>query len=306
MPAPLGSRILLDFDLRASFFKLLLQRFGVGLGSAFLHGLRSAVDDVLGFLQAQAGSGTDDLDDLDLLGAGFEQHDVEFGLLFNRGSGSGTRGSHGQRGSGHAELLFERLDQVVQVHHGHVFTKLFAIISFYCGTVFFVYSDQVVTLVFGDKYLRSGEALKILALGIPFLFNLGVIMITAIDKQKVNTVITGIAAALNLVLATVLIYFFDIKGASVSIVVTYSLIFILSHLYLKFKCNFSMKTMLLCYMALVTISGVIYFLEKYYMKDIFWIYSFMFTSVAYFVLVAALMIRKNDIRLIKDILGKNK
>ena len=41
---------LLNFDLGAGFFQLLLQGFSVSLGDAFLHSLGSAVDDVLGFL----------------------------------------------------------------------------------------------------------------------------------------------------------------------------------------------------------------------------------------------------------------
>ena len=55
-------------------------------------GLRGAVDEVLGFLQAQAGELAHDLDDLDLLGAGFGEDDVELVLLlFDGGSGGAAR-----------------------------------------------------------------------------------------------------------------------------------------------------------------------------------------------------------------------
>jgi len=49
-----AKKVLLEFDFRASFFKLLLGGIGVSLGQTFLHRLRSAVDQVFGFLQAQA------------------------------------------------------------------------------------------------------------------------------------------------------------------------------------------------------------------------------------------------------------
>src|SRR5690606_413235 len=108
-----------DLDLGARVFELLLQRSGVGFVQAFFHGLRRAVDQVLGFFQAQAGSGTDDLDRLDFLLAGGNQDHREFGLLFSRSGSSATassRRSHRNRGSsgGHAELLFHHFDQFGQ------------------------------------------------------------------------------------------------------------------------------------------------------------------------------------------------
>ena len=59
----------------------------------------SGFDQVLGFLQAQAGDGADGLDDFDLLLAGRLQDDVELGLLFDRSGGGGRAGGHapGQR-----------------------------------------------------------------------------------------------------------------------------------------------------------------------------------------------------------------
>ena len=47
---------LLDFDSCASFVQLLLQRVGISLGHAFLNSLGSAVNQILGFFQAQTGS----------------------------------------------------------------------------------------------------------------------------------------------------------------------------------------------------------------------------------------------------------
>ena len=81
---------LLDLDLCASFLELGGDLFGFVLGDAFLEVLRSAVDEFLGFLQAQAGQSTDDLDDSDLVGASGLQNDVELGLLFLSSSSAWT------------------------------------------------------------------------------------------------------------------------------------------------------------------------------------------------------------------------
>src|SRR5207247_11094989 len=93
-----SSSRLLQFHLGAGVFQLLLGGLGVGLGNAFLDGLRSAVDQVLGFLQAQAGDFAHGLDDGHLVGAGFQQLHGELGLLFDGRSGStataGGRSGH--------------------------------------------------------------------------------------------------------------------------------------------------------------------------------------------------------------------
>src|SRR4029434_7518928 len=47
--------LLLDFDLRARFFELLLDGRGLVLAHAFLHGLWRTIDEILGFLESEAG-----------------------------------------------------------------------------------------------------------------------------------------------------------------------------------------------------------------------------------------------------------
>jgi hypothetical protein len=84
--------LLLDFDLGASVFQLLLEGFCISLGNAFLDRLRSAVNQILGFLEAQAGNGTDDLDDFNLLVAASSENDGEFGLLFSSAAAAPAAG----------------------------------------------------------------------------------------------------------------------------------------------------------------------------------------------------------------------
>src|SRR5574343_7584 len=121
-PTCTDNKVLLDFDLGASFFQLLLQGFSISLGDAFLHRLRCAVNDVLSFLQAQAGSGTNHLNDFNLLVAGSSQDDGEFALLFSSSttSSGSARGGDGHSGSRHTKLLFKCLNQLVQVENGQV------------------------------------------------------------------------------------------------------------------------------------------------------------------------------------------
>ena len=75
---------LLDFDLGARFLELLLDGSGFVLGNAFLDGLGRAIDEVLGFFQAQAGDFANCLNDVDLVAANIGEDDGEFRLLFRR------------------------------------------------------------------------------------------------------------------------------------------------------------------------------------------------------------------------------
>src|SRR5687767_11784779 len=57
----------LNLYFGACVFQLLLRRFRVGLVHAFLDGLRRTVDEILGFLQAEARQLTHCLDHVDLI-----------------------------------------------------------------------------------------------------------------------------------------------------------------------------------------------------------------------------------------------
>src|SRR4051794_14527066 len=113
-------RALLQLDAGAGLLELLLELVGLVALDALLDGLRRLVDEGLGLLQAQAGRGTHDLDDLDLLVAGARQDDVDGrGLLLGRAAVAAT-GGRGGRGDGrrrHAELLLERLDALSELEH---------------------------------------------------------------------------------------------------------------------------------------------------------------------------------------------
>src|SRR4051794_27195396 len=81
-PAP---QKLLPFNSCASVDKLLLDGSRFVLADTFLDGLRSAVHQVLGFLETQAGDFANRLDDVDLVGSGSHEDDVELRLFFSRG-----------------------------------------------------------------------------------------------------------------------------------------------------------------------------------------------------------------------------
>src|SRR5690606_38049927 len=104
---------LLQIDLRTGLFKLGLELFGIRLVHAFLHRLRRAFNEVLGFLQAETRDRADFLDVFDLLVASAGELDRELGLLFSRRtarSSATANSSNGDRRSGrNAPLFFQHL-----------------------------------------------------------------------------------------------------------------------------------------------------------------------------------------------------
>ena len=111
---------LLNLDLCASLGELRLERLSVVLGDAFLNSLRSLVNESLSFLQAEAGSFLDNLDDVDLVRASGLEDNVELGLLFSSRSSSSRSGNSdsSRSSSGNAELLFESLDELGELENG--------------------------------------------------------------------------------------------------------------------------------------------------------------------------------------------
>src|SRR5450830_672001 len=95
--ARLPRAALFDFDFGADVRELLLDRERLVLGDAFLDRLRRPLDQVLRFLQPQAGDFADDLDDVDLVGAHFGERRGELGLLLDRGRAAARRAASRHR-----------------------------------------------------------------------------------------------------------------------------------------------------------------------------------------------------------------
>src|SRR5271163_2786504 len=87
---------LLDLDAAAGLLELLLELVGLFLVDALLDRLGRLVDERLRLLEAEAGRGAHDLDDLDLLVAGRREDDVEGGLLLV-GVAAGVTAAAGRR-----------------------------------------------------------------------------------------------------------------------------------------------------------------------------------------------------------------
>src|SRR6266536_4662502 len=108
---------LLDLDRRPGSLELVPGRLGLLFRNPLQDGLRGAVLQVLGLLQAQARERANLLDHLDLLLPGRLKDHVELGLLLDllggRRATAGRRGAYGHGGRGlDPELLLDLLGQI--------------------------------------------------------------------------------------------------------------------------------------------------------------------------------------------------
>ena len=76
------------------------------------------INQILSVLQAQAGNGADNLDDVQLGSAGILQDDVELGLLLNSLSSGSSGSGNSSSGGGNAENFFQSVDQFGQLQNG--------------------------------------------------------------------------------------------------------------------------------------------------------------------------------------------
>lgn len=109
-----GKETLLQLNLSASSLELLLDLVSLSLRSSLLDGLRSGVNLLLSFLQAQAGDLANSLDNADLGRASVNQNYVEVGLSVSSSCAVAACYStcNSYRRSGYTKFFLESLYQL--------------------------------------------------------------------------------------------------------------------------------------------------------------------------------------------------
>jgi O-antigen/teichoic acid export membrane protein len=139
--------------------------------------------------------------------------------------------------------------------------------------VLVAYPGLIISLLFGDKFVSASGALVILALGSIFwtIANINFTTLAAIGKSKEPLKIMSAVIAVSVVLGLILIPLMGLKGAAISVGVSYVVAMIIStflihrHVEVKIKFDFWLKNFVAGALFISTVhlaKGVLY-LNKY-------------------------------------------
>lgn len=184
-----------------------------------------------------------------------------------------------------------------------IINKFLSISSFYILLILILFSEEIILLLFGEKYIQSAEVLKIITFSFPFLFNTGTTLITAFDKQRINTGILFIASLINIAATLILLNKIGIIGAAWAIVLTYFFIFTASSAYIGKIFSIKILPTLLINLKLAIIIAVIMFLYNYITVFNNWIINAIMVSFIYGILLLIFIVKRNDLRIMKEILN---
>lgn len=184
------------------------------------------------------------------------------------------------------------------------YSKIFSIMSFYFAIIFFMYCGPIISLVFGNKYSESVYLLQIFAFAIPFAFNISGYIISSINKQIINSRIDIVISIISIILSLVLIKLFKADGAVLSMVIVFVISYVISNGYLVKNKYISYRKTAVIRFTLLIISSACYAVKIYLSGFHQHILSMLIISIIYFILVSLIVVDKNDIKLIKNILEK--
>jgi len=184
------------------------------------------------------------------------------------------------------------------------YSRFYAVISFYICIILFLFANDIITFFYGEKYLPAVPVLQILAFGIPPLFNINNLMLTLIDKQKQAAVFQAVAFLVNVVTTIILVYFMQIKGAAIAIILTYFSLNIMSGFYLVRNDFVNFRNIRIVLFKILFISIITCLFYFFLFNRFNFMAEFLMVSAVYALLILIIIVNRDDIRILKEILGR--
>ncbi len=184
-----------------------------------------------------------------------------------------------------------------------IYSKFFSIVSFFFLIIFFIFSHELITYIFGDKYSESIPVLQVFALAVPFSSNPAPWIITTLDKQEYNSLINGIATVINIIANILLIWYFKAEGAAAAMVITFAVIYLLSHIYLVKNGYVRYTPVFLMRLKLLITVVCIYLVNRFIFQNTFFIIPLAVSVLVYLAVVYIFIMEKDDFRIIRETLS---
>lgn len=184
----------------------------------------------------------------------------------------------------------------------YIYGKIFSSLSFYFSIVFVIYAGSIIKLVFGDKYDESIPLLTIMGIAVPFAFNIALIIIPTINKQKINSIIDSIVWIVNIPLCIVLIKLYGEIGAALSITVLYVLWYLMTNIYLVYR-GIDYSKIFIFRVKLLLTSSFLYMIDKFLLDEFHFIVAFCIVSFGYLGIVYGFFFTKKEKKNLLNIIG---
>jgi O-antigen/teichoic acid export membrane protein len=184
------------------------------------------------------------------------------------------------------------------------YSKVLLASGFYIMTIIILYARPIIRIIFGAKYDASIIVLQISALGIPFVFTIAPAIITSLDRQAMLARIQIAGLIISIAANILCIRFWSSEGASAASVLTYGFISTSSIFYLASTGTISVRYYWICFAELTAITAGVFYVMHRFITTLPLLPSALIASALFLAPVGLLMIRKNDVRIVKEIIGK--
>ncbi|BBL61305.1 flippase [Methanobrevibacter arboriphilus] len=168
-----------------------------------------------------------------------------------------------------------------------------------------IYSEDIITLIYGKSYIFAGDVLKILIWNVLFIMINGAStsLLNSSNSEVAVTKINGLACLVNVVLNLFLIYYLSYIGASIATIITGVIIFILMT-YIILKNKYKPDKSLIYGIVKICVSGLILAIILLILNLSMWIAL----PVAIIIYLIGIYLTKSldstDKAVIKEIIGK--
>ncbi len=194
-------------------------------------------------------------------------------------------------------------------HHKYQFiydtyAKLLTVLSFFTGLIIYLFAEEIILIIYGEKYLPSVQSLKIIAFAIPALFNISGHILRGMDKQKEITKILIYTFAVNLAFNIILIHFFSMIGAAIAVIITQYFLNFQYYLYLKKNNILSFKKTRSVVCKTFAISAFCVLAKTYIINFHILYIELPIITITFFVFIFLFIAEKKDFTMVKKIFIK--
>jgi len=168
-------------------------------------------------------------------------------------------------------------------------------------------APEIITKFYGVDYFESIRVLRILVLGLFFIFiNFPLTtVISSINRQKYNTLFIGITMSINIVANLILIPLYAQNGSAMAFLLSHGSLFLMNFIFIRKVLAFEAKVFVINFFKVLfasIIMGLIVLLFKIY---VYWIFVIPLGALVYALILFALkIVTFNDLRNLLALLRK--